>query len=161
MPWVKVSGGTWGSSVTLCHSGVGQERSRRCHPGSPCPDSGQPRCPCGWLGPSTCSMAEELVLGQEGKSWAGEMCWFSVLTLLQARGWGSERACGAQEEEGLSRAPMGQSSSSQHLLPAPPSSPHQLLLLAPAWTPSQPCCSWQLCQDIPGPLLPQGAVGSV
>lgn len=54
----------------------------------PCPSSEQPRFPYGSVGPSTCTMVEEVVLEQEGKSWARKMCWFSGLTLAATQGQG-------------------------------------------------------------------------
>jgi len=132
VPGTKVSGGTWGSPVTLCHRHVGQERGRRCPPRDPTlprlraaalplrlGGTQRPRCGRGGgAGARREELGRENVLVQ----WTKPCC--------SPGAGGFEKACGAQEADGLCREPRGtEQQLPQPLLPAPPSPPDQPLQL--------------------------------
>lgn len=97
----------------------------------PCPSSEQPSFPYGSVGPSTCTVVEEVMLERDGKSWARKTCWFSGLTLAAAQGRGLEKVCAAQGEDGPCRGRGGRTA-------APPAPPSPSSLAAPLQNPVAP-----------------------
>lgn len=98
------------------------------HPGVPhCPGSQQLSFPYGLVGPSTCTVVEEVMLERDRKSWARKMCWFSGLTLAATQGL--EKVCAAQGEDGCAEPGGPEQQLPQPLHPHPAWLPHPKTLL--------------------------------
>lgn len=154
-----MNGSTWGSSVVLCRRHVGQERSRRCPPTGPTlPQLRAAALPL-WL-----SGTQRPYRGRGGGAGARreELGWENVLVqwtnpCCNPGLGGLEKACGAQEEDGLCGEPRGtEQQLPQPLLPAPPSPLDQPLQL-PISLPGCPTPKTPLHQGLSCPTEQSGA----